>query len=320
MISLTEINCREFSEQYRRLAIIDNSRIVLAGGNDPITGRRSQFSAEVCCVEIDSCSTVWNQSLPRNYPFSQPVVTGDFVGVAIEFNFAREPTGLFLFAKDDGSLSRKQVVSGLKSLTAFPKTGPFVYSLEQNDSLHIAVEWDDGRKSKLRLPYATTGLTLCDIQSLSGEDFVLAIRRGNSFTFERWSLSQPEPIWICKSKNNRCVLRNDRLLTFSTDEGLGSIGEITQDEGLESSVAKIRGAGISNLFLLDDRTVLWINHDRQVGISEFGSKNGHHLIQLDAKCPGWTDLALLPDTNRIVTLNTNNHSDPKAELKLFSIA
>lgn len=319
MTSLTEINSREFSEQYRRLAIVDNSRIVLAGGNDPVTGRRSQFSAELRCVDIDSCSTIWNQSLPRNHPFSQPVVNREFVGVALEFNFAREPTGLFLFAKGDGSPDRKQIVSGLKGLTAFPKTGAFVYSFEQNGSFHITLNWDDGRKSTLRLPYATAGLSLCDIQSLSEEDFVLAIRRGNSCTFERWSLSQPNPIWVCKSKNNRCVLRNDRLITFSTDEGFCSIGEITQDEGVESSVANIRGAGISNLFLLDDQTVFWINHDRQVGISKFGSKKGHHLVQLDAKCPGWTDLALLPNPNRIVTLNANNHSDPKAELKLFIV-
>jgi hypothetical protein len=270
-------------------------------------------------LDVNSGSFVWHQSLPGNYPFSQPIVARDAVAVLLEFNFVRKPTGVWQYSLDDGTPFTERAIAGIKHLAVDTPSGCLFVAVECDRRFQIGSMTGEGVWEFFRLPYDTQGRSLLDLQPVSPDQYVVVFGHGQRRSHELWSRSEERLIWKCKSKDDRCVLRDGRLITYCWREGRGEIGEIDVKRGRRAVLGTLQSPGISNLYLLQDHMVVWINHDRQLGFTDLSSNDTQILVHLDATCPGWADMALLPGSGRLFTLNTNNHTDPRAELKLFEI-
>ena len=326
MLSLNEVYHQDFSEQFRELSVVDETRVVLAGGNKPLSGgRRSQHSAAVCCFDVQNKTSLWHESLPGNYPFKTPVATQETIAVAIDQNFTRKPTGIFWFDTNDGKQISDLNVLRLRGIAGDKGSGQLYYYFEDDEYDGISKAAPGEEVACLKIPHRTKqtmteGTILKRVQPIDSDRVLALFWVNGDYKHELWSISAATELWSYTSKNDRCVFRNNRLITYSSESSRSEICEIDISSGQVASLGKYKGADISNLYLIDDETLLWMNTDRQFGVLDLSQRKQATLIQLDAPALGSCDCAFLPASNQIATLNTYLDGEPKAELKLFTIA
>src|SRR5262245_16525966 len=92
-----------FSQQFFAVSsVMEGSRVLLAGGLDPLGGRRSGYRATVGCYDYAAGSVVWLHETPKSYPFRSIAQTSGVCAAMIVSNFVRCPVGLFRFDAERG--------------------------------------------------------------------------------------------------------------------------------------------------------------------------------------------------------------------------
>jgi outer membrane protein assembly factor BamB len=318
MISLREVFHRQFADQLRYLAADTSGRVFLAGGNNPITGRRSEFSASLCCLDPGSGSIVWNHSLAGNRAFCGIATSREVVIAFLEFNFARKQSGLFSFDLATGSQKPVFASDGINGLAVYaPTSHVYCSALFGGNAIIFALDEDHNVRAQIRFDQDSQQRALCNVQPIDRHRFIAVFDCIHSYSYELWTFTETQPVWTFESKNNRCFLHHERLMTFSSGDGTKEIGSIDIATGRNTVLGTVDGAGLSSLAVIDEHTVVWINHDRQIGSTDLVANKSSVLLELNADCPGWTDLLVLPGTTRVVALNANSHTNPGTELSVY---
>ena len=201
---------------------IPDSRVVLAGGLDPISGPRSGFQASVACYDYAAGSVVWLVDNVESHPF-RAITHANGVCAAIRpYNFDKSPMGMFRFDLESGEpIQPDSEVSGWKIQYVDAYGDTFFFSWVCDETAYIrAVGGRDGAVKERSFPYLATseGKTIERVIATGEETFVavFSLVDGNRVvnSIEDWSFTSAAPTWEKRTRLNHVVRNGSELLCW----------------------------------------------------------------------------------------------------------
>lgn len=294
--------------------------IACAGGRHPISGSRSAFNASLRSFSLDSLKTEWEFTLEKSWPFSVIAKSGDLIFAGIQQNFNRAPCG-FWGVDFKGSLSISkdlpasfQMIGGDRDLmVAIPDFDREIVSISQVYPSENPI---------LTVPSTETNsvveITAFPSHHLQKQVIVTVAAAGKkrvTYIHALYREGSEHPIWEAKSCNDKLCWDGDRIITYASEkqkefEILSSLNGRLLDR------IKFVDEGVQRLQIMQPGVWAVSRSNRQLSL--FSISDGvHDTVSLATEHPGWLELCVTSDRERVVALNTDNFQGMKSKLSVF---
>ncbi len=308
-----------FPQQFFAVApIIGKGRVLLAGGLHPLSGSRSGYQASIACYDYVSEHLVWQQDLPKNYPF-RGVAHADGVGACLlPQNFVRSPTGMYRWDVENGEpVQPVMEVSGWKIQCLDAFAGAFFFSWVQDDASRVRVV--SARESNFQdraFPYLSNsgGKTIEGVIA-TGEDrcvvvFSHVVGGRIVYSIEHWSMDSTTPTWVKQTRLEQIVRNGSRLMAWRGSGSNLDVEIYSLDEGQMETSVRFAVADVAAIQPLD--------RDSYVVLSQGGvcimDTNANTLVPVSARIAidflDFEALAVDVTLGKIVVITAGNHSRP----------
>ena len=308
--------------QLRWLSQTSDHSIVCAGGRDPVSGPRSAFNASLRSFSLDNLTTQWEFSLDKSWPFSMIARSGELVFAGIQQNFTRAPCG-FWGVDSRGALVTSKVIPTSFLMTggadglivavpdfeketmaiaqAYPNDNPLlnVASTETQSVVQITHLPTSGAHQHVIVSYADTGKRRVT--------YVHALHRPGVL----------KPIWEFSSANDMLCCDGDSIISYSSEKQK-EFEVINATNGQVIERHKFVDNGVQRLQVIEPG--LWAVSRAERQLILFSSRAGVlDTVSLATEHPGWLELCVTTDRQRVIALSTANLQGMRTALSVFRV-
>jgi hypothetical protein len=211
-----------FTQQFFAVSsTLPESRVLLAGGLDPISGPRSAYRASVACYDYAAGRVVWLAEKSNWYPFRAITHTPCVCAALLPQNFTRCPQGVFRFDLESGEpISPDFEVRGWKIQFVDAVGERLVFSWVGDETSRVrAVEGRGSGIQERSFPYHSTsgGKMIERVIAVGGEKFVAVFGfvkgRRVVYSVEEWGWDSAAPRWQSQTLLRNAV-RNESVVMF----------------------------------------------------------------------------------------------------------
>lgn len=304
-------------EQYRGVLPGATSEFILYGGTQLMSGPRSNYSADVCCIDAQSLNERWSHKISKSQPFTAAALDGQTLCLAISSNFTRAFTGLQFYRCLDGAEAYSpQPMAVVRSVISLDCR---FLSANLLAGKSTAVWIKDGLVEREASLSEDLNRTIAGVEKVNDRGLVVTLQfvANNRLRYEHVFCDlKAQPLFSVESQNDAIHCQGDRAYTYAGQSKQIEVIDLSSGKMLRKlSVAE---AGITKLERLEGDTLVWATDDRVLVTADEDSGQVRERHDLNTEYPGWLTFAQNPASRTLAAVSTDNHARPQTQLSFYS--
>ena len=315
-MKLEEILRFDCLDDFQQLSCVSD-RFYLCGGDSPLSGQRSAYSAKAECRD-GMGKVMWQFVRSKSKPFELQEPGETSLACVVPFNFVREPSGIQLLdlsTGEQGNFIEIQVVVSVKYLAELKQFR--CVALNGGQLLLRDFNEETGKlEREFLFPGFLGGVASAVCVGLDCILLAVALEDG-AFSIELWRLSGLEKAWALTSKNAIVKCSGDTF--FATSDHSKEIEEIDVSNGKIRRRFSVPQPPYCGPIVYEEK-IVWGNEKRQLVLTEYDKNFSRKLDQFEVSSPRAFEITSCPNEGEIAALCVTDFTEPRSQIRTYKIS